>query len=136
MSSPRLPSAPLDDEQLEEQLNWLDQLRADAGVPETVNTEDAVLVHFNVCDETVSVHTYRRWPIDCFVMGRERRYYLTDVIAFAKKRFEEASAVRRPPPQTPRKKRIRPATTQSPPTATHKRESVGQRQETETETAL
>ena len=50
MPLPLSPSTDMDDE-----LNWLDRLRADAGVPETVNTEDAVLVHFNVCDDVVSV---------------------------------------------------------------------------------
>ena len=68
MPLPLSPSTDMDDE-----LNWLDRLRADAGVPETVNTEDAVLVHFNVCDERVVVHTYRRWPVGYFMMGRERR---------------------------------------------------------------
>ena len=121
MPLPLSPSTDMDDE-----LNWLDRLRADAGVPETVNTEDAVLVHFNVCDERVSVHTYRRWPVGYFMMGRERRYLVATVVAFAKRRFEEAAAVRRTPSQTPRKKRIRSTPVQTQPTAVHRREAVGQ----------
>jgi hypothetical protein len=93
------PSASLD-----EKLDWLDQLRVDAGIPETVGTEDAVLVHLNVCGEQVSVHTYRRWPVGYFIMGRERRHYLAEVVTFAKQRFEEAAAVRHMPPQRARKK--------------------------------
>ena len=123
MPLPLSPSTDMDDE-----LNWLDRLRADAGVPETVNTEDAVLVHFNVCDERVSVHTYRRWPVGYFMMGRERRYLVATVVAFAKRRFEEAAAVRRTPSQTTRKKRIRPTPVQAQSVAAHRREAVGQQE--------
>jgi hypothetical protein len=129
MSSPALS-----DEELEEKLDWLDQLRKESGVPETLNTEDAVLVHFNVCDEQVSVHTYRRWPLEYFVLGRERRYYLTDVVAFAKKRFEEAAAVRRAPPDRPRKKRIRRAVAQ-PPAPAERPSATQRKRETEPEPA-
>jgi hypothetical protein len=108
MSSPRSPSAPLDDEQLEEKLDWLDQLRKDSGVPESLDLADAVLVHNNIADEDITPTTYRRWPVEYFMMGRERRYFVTTVVAYAKKRFEEAAELRRVPPQTPRKKRVRP----------------------------
>jgi hypothetical protein len=112
MSSPRSPSAPLDDEQLEEKLDWLDQLRKDSGVPESVDLADAVLVHNNIADEDITTPTYRRWPVEYFMLGRERRYFVATVVAYAKKRFEEAAELRRTPPQTPRKKRVRVAASQ------------------------
>jgi hypothetical protein len=105
MSSPRSPS----DEQLEERLDWLEQLRKDSGVPESVDLDDAVLVHNNIADEDIATTTYSRWPIEYFMMGRERRYLVATVVAYAKKRFEEAAALRRTPPQAPYKKRIRRA---------------------------
>ena len=100
MSRPLSPSASLDEE-----LDWLDRLRAEANVPERVDLENAVLIHNNVCDDDVSPTTYRRWPVYYKLLGRERRYLVSDVVVYAKLRIEQAP--RRIPPQTPRKKRVR-----------------------------
>jgi hypothetical protein len=43
---PLSPSASLADK-----LDWLDQLRADASVPERVDLDTAVQIHNNICDE-------------------------------------------------------------------------------------
>jgi hypothetical protein len=96
----------------------------EANVPERVDLENAVLIHNNVCDDNVSPTTYRRWPIYYKLLGRERRYLVSDVVAYAKQRVEQAP--RRIPPQTLRKKRIRPATIQTQPVAVHRREAAGQ----------
>ena len=85
-----------------------------------------MLVHNNISDEDIASTTYRRWPVEYFMMGRERRYLVATVVAFAKRRFEEAAVVRRTPSQIPRKKRIRSAPVQTQPTAVHRREAVGQ----------
>jgi hypothetical protein len=108
MSPPLSPSASLDDE-----LNWLDRLRAEANVPERVDLDNAVLIHNNICDDDVSPATYRRWPIYYKLLGRERRYLVSDVVAYAKQRIEQAP--RRIPPQTLRKKRVRVASSNSAP---------------------
>jgi hypothetical protein len=90
----------------DEQLEWLEQLRKESGVPETVNTEDAAMIHNNIADEDISPTTYRRWPVPYILLGRERRYLVTDVVAHAKLRVEQAP--RRVPPQRLRKSRVRP----------------------------
>jgi hypothetical protein len=105
MSRPLAPSASLDDE-----LDWLDRLRAEANVPERVDLENAVLIHNNVSDDEVSPITYSRWPIPYIILGRARRYLVSDVVAYAKQRVEQAP--RRIPPQRPRKKRVRAAVTE------------------------
>ena len=98
MSLPLSPSASLDDE-----LDWLKRLRAEANVPERVDLDSAVLIHNAVADEDVSPTTYRRWPVYYNVLGRSRSYLVSDVVAYAKQRIEQAP--RRIPPQHPYKKR-------------------------------
>jgi hypothetical protein len=92
---------------LDDQLDWLDRLRAEANVPERVDLDNAALIHNNVSDDDVSPITYSRWPIPYIILGRERRYLVSDVVAYAKQRVEQAP--RRNPPQRPRKKRVRTA---------------------------
>ena len=89
----------------------LDQLRKDLGVPESVDLDDAVLVHNNIADERHLHHDVS--PVAGRIFRRrvaQRRYLVATVVAYAKKRFEEAAELRRTPPQVPYKKRIRRAT--------------------------
>ena len=73
---------------------WLDAAVTKANVPQTVDTETAIEVHLRIAGEEPSVETYRRFAVPYRLIGRERRYTVDDVVAFAKKRFEE-SPVRR-----------------------------------------
>ena len=115
MSRPLSRSASLDDE-----LDWLDRLRAEANVPERVDLENAVLIHNNVCDDDVSPTTYRRWPVYYKLLGRERRYLVSDVVAYAKQRIEQAP--RRIPPPRPCKKRVKAAVPKREPEAPAERQ--------------
>ena len=87
---------------LSDEMSWLDQLREDAGVPKTVDLEGAVMIDGAVAGGDVSTNTYRKWPVPYFILNKARRYRVEDVVAYAKKRVEEATR-RIPPQRGPRK---------------------------------
>jgi hypothetical protein len=60
-----------------------------------------LIVYNNLICSGASLHTFRRFPIGYVIVGRERRYRVDDVIAYARKRLEEAPM--RKPPQRRRK---------------------------------
>jgi hypothetical protein len=71
-------------------VSWLDAAVNKANVPKSVDTETAIEIHLRITGEDPSVETYRRFPVPYRLIGRERRYTVDDVVAFAKKRFEQA----------------------------------------------
>jgi hypothetical protein len=77
---------------------WLDVIAARANLPQLTDLGGAVIVYNNLTCSSASVHTFRRFPIAYVLVGRERRYKVDDIIAFAKKRLAEAP-VRMPPPR-------------------------------------
>jgi hypothetical protein len=87
---------------ISDEISWLDRLREDAGVPETVDLEGAVMIDGGVAGGDVSTNTYRKWPVPYFILNKSRRYFVADVVAYAKKRVEEAPR-RIPPQRGPRK---------------------------------
>jgi hypothetical protein len=94
-------------------VSWLDAAVNNANVPQTVDTETAIEIHLRITGEEPAVETYRRFEVAYRLIGRERRYTVDDVVAFAKKRFEQApvrrSGVIYPSPPTRRRytRRIR-----------------------------
>jgi hypothetical protein len=52
--------------------------------------EGGLLIYNSVACDSVSVHTFKRYPIPYKIIGRSRRYVVDDIIAFARKRLEEA----------------------------------------------
>jgi hypothetical protein len=77
---------------------WLDVIAARANLPQLTDLGGAVIVYNNLTCSGASVHTFRRFPIAYVLVGRERRYKVDDIIAFAKKRLTEAP-VRMPAPR-------------------------------------
>jgi hypothetical protein len=105
---------------------FIDNLIKESGVPASVDLGGAVTIYNAVSGDLLSPVTFSRKGVPYFLLGRSRRYFVRDVVAYAKKVVELAP--RRIPPQTPRKKRTRPATIQAQPVAVHRREAVGQHQ--------
>jgi hypothetical protein len=105
---------------------FIDNLIKESGIGATVDLGGALAIYNAISGDLLSPVTFRRKAIPYFILGRSRRYYVRDVVAYAKQCVEQAP--RRIPPQTPRKKRIRPTTIQTQPVAVHRREAVGQRQ--------
>jgi hypothetical protein len=87
-------------------VSWLDAAVSKANVPQTVDTETAIEIHLRITGEELSDETYRRFPVTYRLIGRERRYTVDDVVAYAKHRFEQApvrrsgASVTRRRPQT------------------------------------
>jgi hypothetical protein len=71
-------------------VSWLDAAVSKANVPQTVDTETAIEIHLRITGEELSDETYRRFPVRYRLIGRERRYTVDDVVAYAKQRFEQA----------------------------------------------
>jgi hypothetical protein len=97
---------------------WLDAITEGADFPQLTDIGGALIVFNNLTCSDASAHTFRRFPIPYQLFGRERRYRVGDVVAYARRCLEEAPV--RVPPQRPRRKRIRlatPGSTQSPPDA-------------------
>jgi hypothetical protein len=84
-------------------VSWLDAAVNNANVPQTVDTETAIEIHLRITGEEPAVETYRRFEVAYRLIGRERRYTVDDVVAFAKKRFEQAP-VRRSGASIPRRR--------------------------------
>jgi hypothetical protein len=76
----------------------LDKLVKDAGLPQMADLEGALEIYNEAACDSVSVHTFKRYPISYKLIGRSRRYFVDDIIAFARKRFEQAP-VRKPTPR-------------------------------------
>lgn len=87
---------------------WLDAITEGADFPQLTDIGGALIVFNNLTCSDASVHTFRRFPIPYQLFGRERRYRVGDVVAYARRCLEEAPV--RVPPQRPRRKRIRLAT--------------------------
>jgi hypothetical protein len=86
---------------------WIDAAVERSGLPPMADLEGGMEIYNAVACDSVSVHTFRRYPIRYKIIGRARRYIVDDIIAFAKKRLEEAP-VRKP---APRRKSAAPVTT-------------------------
>ena len=80
---------------------WIDAIAARANLPQLTDLGGALIVYNNLTCSGASLHTFRRFPIGYVIVGRERRYRVDDVIAYARKRLEEAPV--RKPPQRRRK---------------------------------
>ena len=76
--------------------NWLGEIVERANLPQLTDLGGALIVYNNLTCSGASVHTFRRFPIGYVIVGRERRYRVDDVIAYARKRLEEAP-LRKPP---------------------------------------
>jgi hypothetical protein len=81
---------------------WLDEAAKKSGVPQLVDTNDAIALHFKITGVAPAVETFRRWPIPYRLINGVRRYEPRDVVAHAKRKFDEAPRVL--PPQAPRRK--------------------------------
>jgi hypothetical protein len=81
--------------------NWLGEIVERANLPQLTDLGGALIVYNNLTCSGASLHTFRRFPIGYVIVGRERRYRVDDVIAYARKRLEEAPL--RKPPQRRRK---------------------------------
>jgi hypothetical protein len=67
---------------------WRDKIAA--VVPATVDTAGACKIVGEIEGREPSKETLRRWPIRYRLPGRIRVYEVDDVIAYARKRFEQA----------------------------------------------
>ena len=85
-------------------LGWIDAIAARANLPQLTDLGGALIVYNNLTCSGASLHTFRRFPIGYVIVGRERRYRVDDVIAYARKRLEEAPV--RKPPQRPRRRKL------------------------------
>ena len=81
--------------------NWLGEIVERATLPQLTDLGGALIVYNNLTCSGASVHTFRQFPIGYVIVGRERRYRVDDVIAYARKRLDEAPL--RKPPQRRRK---------------------------------
>jgi hypothetical protein len=92
-------------------ISWLDEIVENSGLPKMADFEAARLIYNHVACDNVSPHTFRRYDIYYKLVGRTRRYLVSDVVAFAKQRVEQAP--RRKPPQR-RRKLVKAVATASP----------------------
>jgi hypothetical protein len=87
-------------------LGWIDAIAARAKLPQLTDLGGALIAYNNLTCSGVSEHTFRRYDIPYVRVGRERRYCVDDIIAFAR---EQLKGPRRTPPQRSRgAKRVRP----------------------------
>ena len=71
-------------------IRWIDDIVERANFQKTVDREGAALVLGQLMGDLPSVHTVRQWPIPYTVIGRSARYKVDDLIAYARKRLDEA----------------------------------------------
>jgi hypothetical protein len=93
-----------------ERLGWIDAILERAKLPQLTDVGGAVIAYNYLTCSGVSEHTFRRYPIDYVRVGRERRYKVDDVIAFAREQLKA-------PKQTPaprRRKLVKAVATPSP----------------------
>jgi hypothetical protein len=106
--------------------DWLDDIIEQANLPQLTDIGGGLIIFNNCTCSSYTLHAFRRFPIHYQLFGRERRYRVEDVVAYARRCLEEAPV--RVPPQRPRRKRIRPATpgpTRSPPDAAVRQHESG-----------
>ena len=89
-------------------LGWIDAIAARANLPQLTDFGGALIAYNNLTCSDASPHTFRRFAIPYVIVGRERRYRVDDIIAFARKQLEEVP-VRKPP-----QRRRKPANAASP----------------------
>ena len=82
-----------------ERLGWIDAILERAKLPQLTDLGGAVIAYNNLTCSGVSEHTFRRYKIDYVRIGRERRYKVDDIIAFAREQLA------RHPKQTPAPRR-------------------------------
>jgi hypothetical protein len=83
--------------------DWLDTIVDRANLPQLTDLGGALIVYNNLTCSSVSVHTFRRYEIPCVRVGRERRYKVDDIIAFAREELIKK------PTHTPAPRRRKPA---------------------------
>jgi hypothetical protein len=71
-------------------VSWVDAAVKRADLPPMSDLEGGLLIYNQVACDSASLHTFRRYPIPYKLIGRSRRYLVDDIIAFARKRLEEA----------------------------------------------
>jgi hypothetical protein len=76
---------------------WLDAIIARAKLPQLTDLGGAVIVYNNLTCSGVTEHTLRRYPIPYMTVGRERRYKVDDIIAFAREQLK--APIRKPAPR-------------------------------------
>ena len=107
---------------------WLDAITEGADFPQLTDIGGALIVFNNLTCSDASVHTFRRFPIPYQVFGRERRYRVGDVVAYARRCLEEAPV--RVPAQRPKHIRLAtPDRTRSPPDAAVRQHESGDQRE-------
>jgi hypothetical protein len=79
-------------------ISWIDAAVERANLPPMADLEGGLLIYNQVACDSVSIHTFRRYPIPYKLIGRSRRYVVDNIIAFARARLEEAP-VRKPKPR-------------------------------------
>jgi hypothetical protein len=123
----------------------VDSLVDESGVPASVDLGGATTIYNAVSGDLLSPTTFSRKPVPYFLLGRSRRYFVREVVEYAKRIVEIAP--RRIPPQTPRKPRAQVAALQpiksapqrapvpirAPPLAAYQQAAVEQRQLSEEE---
>ena len=72
------------------EIPWLDKIVKEAGVPAAADLEGAVMIHNEVTGDNLSPTTYRRKPVPYIILGRSRRYNVSDVVFYAKRCVEDA----------------------------------------------
>jgi hypothetical protein len=82
--------------------DWLGSIVERANLPQLADLGGAAIAYNNLTCSDVSVHTFRRFPIAYVLVGRERRYRVDDVIAFAR---EQLKAPMRKPAARPHGRR-------------------------------
>jgi hypothetical protein len=80
--------------QVPTEIPWIDAAVERSGLPPMADLEGGLMIYNQVACDSVGVHTFRRYDIPYKRIGRTRRYVVDDIIAFARKRFEEAPVLR------------------------------------------
>ena len=86
--------------------NWRDAIAERANLPQLTDLGGALIVYNDLTCSSYTEHAFRRFPISYVIVGRERRYRVDDVIAYARKQLAEAP-LRKP---APRRKRANAST--------------------------
>jgi hypothetical protein len=127
-------------------IEFIDNLIDESGVPASVDLGGAVTIHNAVSGEFISPITYRRKGVPYRLLGRVRRYFVHDVVAFAKATVMDAPT-RKPEPRrryipkaTPQPIKSAPASApvpiRAPPTSAARQRQPAIRHEKESETEL
>jgi hypothetical protein len=92
------------------EIPWVDAAVKRAGLPPMADLEGALLIYNEVACDSVSVHTFKRYPITYRIVGR---YFVDDIIAFVKRRLEEAEP-KTPTPRPHGRRKVATAATANP----------------------